>query len=297
MFKGVMISSIPFFPFYYFAQQGILKSKNLKRFFFLILPVTILQYYLNANRILLTMTSGDADIVNNISYGFVSLIPFVFLFKQKRIISIVCMTILLFYIIQGAKRGALIAGGIGLLGFIYFQFQTIDKKNKFKGYLLVTVAIICVLYFVYNSYESNDFLISRMQKIGTEAGWSGRNRIYTTIVDKWSNSNSYLNLIFGFGFAASLKLTAGYFAHNDWLELLSNFGLLGIFVYSYIFYIAIRMVRSEGWNKDKRMMMLTIILMWFFITLVSMSYTSNIGFVQIILIAYLVGSKSKTVAT
>ena len=77
---------------------------------------------------------------------------------------------------------------------------------------------------------SEEFMIKRMASI-LEGNTSGRDVIYGTIFTKWYSSTNIWNLLFGFGFAGSLEITGGSYAHNDWLELLSNFGLTGIIAY------------------------------------------------------------------
>ena len=292
MFKGIMMASLPFYPFYYFAQRNVLHSSHLIRFFIVMLPITILQYFLNAQNILSERVSGNTDLVNNVAYSFVALIPFVFLFKRKKIIAVGAMLVLIFFIIQGAKRGALITGAIGLLFFVYLQLRTVNKKKRVRGYLFVSLATIAMGYYAYTTFENNQYLVSRVQSIG-DGDTSGRLIIYANIISNWYNGG-FLNQLFGFGFAASLELSGiGNFAHNDWLELLSNFGLLGVAIYFYLFYSAIKFIRVSDWEIEKKIMLLTIVFIWFFITLVSMSYTSSNSYIQAILLAYLVGSKSR----
>lgn len=294
MFRGILISSLPFFPFYYLAQKGVLKSKHIVYFFLVMIPIAILQFFFNASQILSSKISTDPDVVNNVSYVFAGLIPFVFLIKHKKILAISAMFVLIFFIIQGAKRGALITGAIGLLAFIYFQLKSIEKKNRIRGFFFVLIVIIGMIFFAYNMYEKNQFLISRMQTIGEEGGSSGRSIIYANVFNGWYNSDNFINLLFGFGFAKSLDLSGtGNFAHNDWLELLSNFGLLGIIIYGYLFYTAFSYIRCPKWHYDKRIVMLAVVCMWFFTTLVSMSYTSNLGYLQAIILAYLIGSTTE----
>lgn len=291
MFRGVLMASLPFFPFYYFAQKGILRAKHLKWFFLIMLPITILQYQYSAARILAEQVYDNTDIVNNTAYAFVGLIPFVFLFKRK-LFAIGFVLILTYFIIQGAKRGALLCGAIGLLCFIYYQMRTIPKKNKFKSYFIALVVLMGLSYYIYDLLNHNQYLLERMQ--GLEKGsYSGRDVIYENIFNAWNNnSTSYINLLFGFGFAASLRYSgSGHFAHNDWLELLSNFGLLGVCIYLAVFYIAVKYVRFADWKLNKRLMMLTIILIWLLTTVFSMAYTASGGYVKAILLAYLVGSR------
>lgn len=291
MFKGIIISSLLFYPFYYFAHIGVLRSEHLIMFFFLILPITILQYYFNADQILMERVSTNMNLVNNRSYSFVWLIPFVFLIAKKKALSILAMAVIMFFIIDGAKRGALIIGVIGLVFFILYQIQTVDRKNRLIGYLLVGTGVIVLSYVTYNFYLANEFLISRLGAL--DEGGSGRDRIFTTIFEVWQNSNSFLRLLFGFGFASSRDF-AGNYAHNDWLELLSNFGLLGVSIYGVLFYSAVRYLWNRQWPLDQRWLMLTIVMMWFFVSLFSMGYTnSDNGYLRAILLGFLIGDNNR----
>src|SRR5690606_9470669 len=125
MFKGVLITLLLFYPFYYFSHKERLTSKQLIHFFLVMLPVTISQFYFNESQILTERISNRTEVVNNVAYFFVALIPFVFLIRG-RIFSAVAIILLLFFIIQGAKRGALIAGGIGMILFVYYRLKSVD---------------------------------------------------------------------------------------------------------------------------------------------------------------------------
>lgn len=289
MFKEILICSLSFYPFFYFSSKGILKAKHLIIFFILMLPLTILQYYFNATQILSSRVSNNTDLVNNVAYSFVALIPFVFLIKRKLLAAIV-MLLMFYFIIQGAKRGALITGTIGLLVYIYFQLSTVEKKYRLSRYFVVLVSVVVLTYFTYDVLQDNEFLIARF---GT-GGASGRDIIYANIFNTWySNDASLFNLIFGFGFASSLRLSGtGHFAHNDWLELLSNFGLLGVGIYTIVFYAAIKYLRNKMWCLNKRLLLMAILSMWFMSSLFSMFYTSTNAIVSIIILGYLFGSKS-----
>lgn len=137
------------------------------------LPITILQYFFNANQILAERLSESTDLVNNIAYSFVALIPFVFLFKQKKIFAIASMMILMFFIIQGGKRGALIAGTIGLLFFIYYSLKTVEKKYRYRSFIFVFIGVFGLSYFVYNVFQNNDFDI-RIVVVGNKAAGEKR---------------------------------------------------------------------------------------------------------------------------
>lgn len=293
MFKGILISSLPFYPVYYFSQKNILRSKHLIVLFFVMLIISILQFYYNKELILLERISDNENVVNNAAYMFVNLIPFVFLIKKRKTISLFTMLFLSFFIIQGSKRGAILTGSVGLLIFIYFQLRTIEKKHRVKGYLFTVISLLVVSYYTYTFYLENEFLIQRMELL-SDGGYSGRDIIYKNIFNSWYYSDNLLNIVFGFGFASSLELSGtGNFAHNDWLELLSNYGLLGVSIYLLLFYSAYKLMKNSQWDSDKRILFFCVVAMWFLTTLFSMAYTSTGGYLQAIVMAYLMGSDGK----
>ena len=139
--------------------------------------------------------------------------------------------------------------------------------------------------------QNNEFLVSRMEQI-TEGG-SGRDFIFSTIFDGWLNSASLFNMIFGYGFASSLRFVGNY-AHNDWLELLSNFGLIGVIIYSFLFWHVLVFVRDKRRELDHRIIMFCVCLIWFLITLFSMGYTNvTNGYLRSMLLAYLIGNSNR----
>lgn len=292
MFKNILVCMISFYPFYFYAQKDLLKSKHLLWFFILMLSLTILQFY--DTREIIILNEKKDEIVNNISYMFVALIPFVFLFKKNNLISGILISIILFYVIWANKRGAMISTALGAVIYAYYQLRTIEKSKLVRGYLFSFVVIIFIGYFAYSNYISNEYLIKRMDSIG-RGEFSDRDFIYRIIFNSWFNSDNIWNYLFGFGFASSIELTGGYFAHNDWLELLASFGILGVGVYLYLFSVAIQYIRNKEWNTDKRILMLTITVVWFSVTVFSMWYLSMEMVVQTILMAYLIGSKKSSI--
>jgi len=293
MFKQILGCLLPFYPFYYFAAKGELKGKHLIMFFLLILPIIIIKYYSKASSLLSESSSNNDDIVNNISYVFVRLIPFLFLVEKKRILSGGLMALLILFIIQGAKRGAIISGSIGLIMFFYYQLKTIERDKRIYGYLMTIIVFLAIAVFAYRMSIGNEFMINRMASI-IQGNTSGRTEIYRSIFDSWYYNQNILNLLFGFGFAGSIELSGGNFAHNDWLELLSNFGVIGIAGYLFLFYAAARIIMNKEMIFEKRYLFLVITSIWFFISLVSMWYTELSSFTQSILLGYLLGSKNTT---
>jgi len=294
MFKNILGCMLPFYPFYYFAKNKILKSTHLIIFFCVMLPVIIIQYFLFRNYIILEENqSGSTDIVNNIAYVFVGLIPFVFLIKRNKLISGIIMALLMSFIIGGSKRGAIISGAMGLLMYFYYQVKTIKSSNFIRGRIVAFILIISLSLIAYKAYISNEFAINRMYAL-TEGNSSHRDEIYTAIWNKWYNIDNIWNFLFGFGFAASIDISGGTYAHNDWLELLSNFGLLGICIYFSLFFASLRITMKSEWASDKKILTITNFLIWFIITLFSMRYSNFEAYPQVIMFAYLIGSSESS---
>ncbi|HQK68447.1 MAG TPA: hypothetical protein PLL94_09900 [Bacteroidales bacterium] len=289
MFRSILVSNLSFYPFFYFAQKGELNSKHLIAFFLLMIPVLIGQYYSNMRDIINTRNSNNADLVNNMAYPFVNLIPYIFLIKRRRLFTGALMIILMFFIIQSAKRGAIVVGSIGMLIYFYYNLVIIEKSRRVTDLLIIVFIISCLAVFTYKTLINNEFAFNRMASI-LEGNTSRRDIIYSRIFYEWYNSNNLLNLLFGFGFASSVEI-AGNYAHNDWLELLSNFGIVGILIYINLFFAAFKYSFFGKWSVDKRTLMFVITIMWLSKSSVSMSYTSLNEFLPAILLGYLVGSK------
>lgn len=290
--SGILLSSITFYPFYYFNQKNILKSKHLIIFFFIMLPILIGQFYYSRNLILSVRGLDIMDMVNNRAYSFVYLLPFVFLIGRKRVLSFITIFVMMFFIIQGAKRGAIITGFACFILFAYYQLRSIDEKKRKQGYFFILIILFLLFYSVYDLYVNNEYLVNRMSLISE--GGSGRDVIYTNIFNAWRGSNNIFNLLFGFGFSASLELSGtGHFAHNDWLELLSNYGLLGVIIYLALIVSVFKYALKPNIKIDDKVMIFAVLAIWLITSMVSMNYMSGSGYFKAMLLAYLITGKKK----
>lgn len=303
MFLAILVVFLVFYPFYFFSQNGILTRKHLIWFILILIPIAIYEFYsiqqaIIASRITYTnrFVSQSQDVVNNTAYFFVGLMPVVFLFKRFRILSIILMSIIMIFVIQGSKRGALISGAITVMFFIYYLIKTRGVEEKIRNYIFTFIGVLALSYFGLSTFMKNEYLVDRFDDI-SRTGGSGRDRIYATIFEQWFSNESFQHFLFGYGFAGSIKLTGGNYAHNDWLEITSNFGLFGFSIYLLLFISAIReIIRYQG-EFNKRMILTILIITWFWASLVSMWYTDIHGYVTIIFLAYVLGQRFPTEET
>src|SRR5690554_212668 len=288
-YRNILTALLPFFPFYYLASRGNLTDKHLRYFSLIMLPIFIASFFSSRNDLLSQSLNDSENVVTNTAYLFVVLIPYIFLWGKQKLIATAGMVLLLFFIIQGAKRGALIVALMGCSIFIYYLLSSVEPRKRLQSFLVALVGIGLLAVYVYDFYISNEFLINRMQKISD--GGSGRDFIYLNLLNNWYESNSIINYLFGFGFVSTIKYSgSGHLAHNDWLELLTNFGLLGVTIYAFVFFSALRFILNRNIVKEHRLIMLAIVSMWFLKTLFSVYYTGSSTAFTSILLGYLFGS-------
>lgn len=292
MFKGVLISLLALYPFYYFRVKGVLKEKHFIVFFLVMLPIYILKFYLNAGLTFSERAMYNENLTNNVAYSFVALIPFVFFFRDKRVLSILASFVLMLFIIQGAKRGALLVGGVGFLMFVWYQLSLVEKRNRWRSYFVIAIGVAIIAYYAIDYYLQQEYLINRMVAM-TEGDSSLRDVIYKQIWEGWYNSDNLFRYLFGYGFGGSRYLTNNMFAHNDWLELLSNMGLLGVVVYLMLFYSSTRYLYNPQWTKGQKVLLVTVMSMWFATTIFSMGYMAMNGYMRAMVLGYLIGGSNK----
>ena len=117
-------------------------------------------------------------------------------------------------------------------------------------------------------FETDESLAAKV----VEGSSSGRDEIYTILWNSFLDAPNLLIVLFGYGPDATVKI-AGNFAHNDWLELLTCQGLLGIFCYIYYYYTYVKTVlRSKYLNIRHELVVILIII--FVTSIYSMSYMS-----------------------
>ena len=113
-------------------------------------------------------------------------------------------------------------------------------------------------------------IVSRIQKMEVsplerfeDKSGSGRNQIYSFILDGIKES-TIASLLLGHGFYATADFTQkslGYnvaiVAHNDWLEVTYDFGLLGLILYLSIFFSLLKATIKSN-KQNSRFLLLTL---------------------------------------
>ena len=79
-----------------------------------------------------------------------------------------------------------------------------------------------------------------------------------------------VQMLFGYGANGTIKLTFNY-AHNDWLEILTNQGLFGVIIFFYYWFAFFYSANFRNLSRESRFTLNLIIIMYFIKTFFSMS--------------------------
>jgi O-antigen ligase len=160
---------------------------------------------------------------------FMTLIPMLFFLEKRRLLQYAALVYILTFVVMGMKRGAILLAVVLTIYFLYHSLKEASQKEKLYLLLLSIVTIILICMVVADLMESSAYFNRRVQQT-LEGDASGRDSIYSILWYAFLENGSLFHCLLGFGADATIEF-AGNFAHNDWLELLINNGLLGILLY------------------------------------------------------------------
>lgn len=274
--KYVLMSLPPIYAYYHFGRKGLLTEHNIPKYIICLLCLTTLMFIRQQSLNLaesMSMGSEQEEFTNNIAYNFLGLMPlFVFLYK-KPTLQYVALIYAMVFILLGMKRGAILIGILCVIYFIYQSYKSANRKLRRRIVALSVVALVGFAYFASDFMASSDYFQKRVEE--TMAGdSSGRDRIYSTLFEYILSRNSIGAILFGEGINYTVVI-AGQYAHNDWLELGVNMGLLGIFIYIiYFVALGINTLNVRKYNKTVFASFMLCYVIMFASSLFSMSYSS-----------------------
>lgn len=219
----------------------------------LFLASYILDYSFNTQQMIAyyaELGSNRVEFTNNSSYQFLLLFPFLYFYKSKWIQAGFALSILYFLLI-GMKRGAIIIGVLCMLIYLAHNWQKIKHTKNVLLYIVGTILILSLfISFMTKELSGSEYFLERVQQT-LEGDSSGRDIIYSAIWHTVWDSGNLFYLIFGRGANATVEVTGGWFAHQDWLETLCDTGLIGILILL-SFYLAIykECIRAKRMGLD-----------------------------------------------
>lgn len=273
--------------FAFLSNHGEISSSMLTVAFVVLLVGSVeFFYHMRSSLLLEGIFDEDDGLTNNASVAFVVLLPWLFLIKN-RWIALGGFLVCLFHIVYGAKRGDIVASVIPVMLFIYSFART--QKGWWRK-LLFVMAIVTILGLgIWQFFQEDEYLQERLMDT-IEGNSSGRDTIFRNAWECWYYADD-AQFWLGHGFLSTISLI-GKAAHNDWLEVLVDYGLLGVMVYGAIFYFFVRCIRREH-NFSYRMVLLASLSIWILKSLYSMAYLEALWAVLLAPAGIVIGQNRK----
>lgn len=286
--KSIYLSLLPIYPFYYYTKKGFLTAERLRIWGVIFLASVTLSYIRTQREALEALINVD-ETTNNSGYLFLSCLPLLVLYRKKPLIQFACLAFVIAFIVMGMKRGAI---AIGLISAIYFMWHAIKNstgKTRFLFLMLsVSMCVGAVFFFIHQMYSS-DYMMKRLEDT-LEGNSSGRDSLYSFFWKYFTEDASFIHYLIGRGANGTLDIYYNY-AHNDWLEIAVNQGLLGLVVYAF-YWLGFFKTWKCAKNIDAKTIIALTILIFFAKTMFSMSY-ADMTYVSTSVLGYALGTINK----
>lgn len=221
-----------------FAYVISSKSKELQDFFasrmIIAMLITAFFYYKNW-----TFANEVDEAHLGTSYYILFLMPTILFTPHKwlRYIGLLITGVVLF---SSFKRGGLIAFVLAIVAYLFVKEVLVERKfTRLLVFLIAVIALFIILIFVDNAF--GNIISERILNI-QEDGGSGRDQVWATTWNMIKASDTQ-QLLFGHGHNAVLKCSPlGLSAHNDFLEMLFNYGIIGLVPYLVLHFQLIKQI-------------------------------------------------------
>lgn len=221
-----------------FACVLAAKSKELVDFFAtgMIVAMLITSYYYYNNW---TFANEVEEAHLGTSYYVLFLLTTLLLTPHKwlRYIALIITGVVLF---SSFKRGGVIALVLAIVTYLFVKEVLIERRLVRMIVFLIAIAVLFVI-LIYVDKSMGNIISDRILNIQDDGG-SGRDQVWRTTWSMISESDLE-ELLFGHGFNAVLKHSPmALSAHNDFLEILFNYGIIGFVPYLLLHFQLIKQV-------------------------------------------------------
>lgn len=218
------------------------------------------------------------------------IVAFYYLFHRKRfkIFHILVMSVSFIYAMSSGSRKALLMICIGVL-FLLFKKYGIKKLYKFIiiGLLLVVAFVMLIRLPMFELIKNR---MEQFVEVITEKGKgdaSAKARLQM-ITEGWKIFKD--RILVGYG-ANNYRIVSTHntYAHNNFIEILVNFGLVGFFLYYSVYFMAFKNLRTSKTNAEKAL--LSIFVVRFLMEIAMVTYYDKIHWILIAF--FLISSQDK----
>ena len=237
------LQKILWWPFIYFLFSGVFRNDFddksigvLKKYF---IPIVffvnvflfaVLRFY-GLDDFLVGIEKGQA---NNQIFYITLLVPLLFLIDSRRLRYALLLLALTMSLVSFKRSAQIIIFMIIALSVL----MGVKNQKAHLGSFILAIAIVCISFFIYK-YISNltdNYIIDRFRSIQDDGG-SGRVDIWRSVYSHFSEQNLF-HFLFGSGYNTvqihswAIDDGVAVSAHNDFFEILCDYGIVGLLIYS-----------------------------------------------------------------
>jgi len=154
-------------------------------------------------------------------------LSFSLLIKRKKIINIIMTILGIIALLLTAKRGHLIANIAAMI--ITFLVNNKNNKKTIKNTVYLSICFIIIIIII-RQFPATNFIFERFASLSEEGNLlNGRDGLYSVMFNSITN-----NFILGTGIRTTLILTGGNDGHNIFLQIMTELGIVGIIILTFI---------------------------------------------------------------
>lgn len=273
--KGYYISLLPIYSCYYYTKKGNLTPSVLSVCAVIFVFVGIASFYQIQRETLeklASLGSNREEVTNNAGYVVLAVIPSLLVLKQKPVLQYICLGICVFFIILAMKRGAILCTGLFLIIYTWHKMNNTSGSKRFVVIIVALLGLYLLSAFISEEMSNSDYFQQRIEQT-LEGQSSSRDILYQTLLNHFINKADLLNQFFGYGANGTIKVCPNY-AHNDWLEILTNQGILGILIFSYYCLCFIRTIKLRYYHSESKFALFVVFLLFVLQTFFSAGITN-----------------------
>lgn len=270
--RTLYYSLLPVYSCYYYTRKGYLSVSNYKNWVIAFVVVAVaeyfriqrewLEYFMNAG-------SDRTEYTNNIGYMLLLLTPCAFIFNKNSKIQFLVYGICVLFVMLSMKRGAMLITVVAMLIFLNDKFKLVSKQKRITLFVFSIVGVV-LLYFLLEEMLSTSAYFQERVEETLEGDSSGRDEIYSSLLHHFMYETNSFQMLFGVGAEGTVKVFR-IWAHNDWLEILTNQGVLGIILFSFYWLMFRQTAANKKYSKEARFALNYIFVIMILRTLFSMS--------------------------
>lgn len=229
---------------YYASRAGIDKSV-------FSIPVSVMLIVLEIQywgSLTFDFTQKNKDYVITSVYYILCCMPYIMLLQNKKIRGILLVSIALSTLFSLKRSALVVLLACGLAIFIREYNSTAKVKRNIitAGFVTAIVGLFCLPLVL----KGNNSALSALWKTRFNSGASSRTNIYSDVVKRFIDSN-VTYMLFGHGQNAVLHTSSfGLSAHNDFLEILFDYGIIGFVLFCAFLLLLIRSRRNFKQIED-----------------------------------------------